>query len=118
MAFDPDWRRLSRWCLLGAIVMGIWLLAPTVKCSWVAFRDTPIGEVDEDSPGDADKERVEQGTGFFDRWGVAIKGCYKQTPPLDQESWKVFLFFGFAGVSLVGRLIHRYEASKKRTLGS
>ena len=112
--FDIDWRRLSRWCLLGTIVMLLWLLAPTAKCSYIAFRDTPIGEVDEDQmPGQADKDRVVEGTGFFDRWGVAIKGCYKQTPLLGQEAWKRNLLFGFAAVMWLAWLIDWYERRKK-----
>lgn len=114
--FDIDWRRLSRWCLLGTIVMTLWLLAPTVKCSWGAFRDTPIGEVDEDQmPGQADKDRVVEGTGFFDRWGIAIKGCYKQTPLLGQQAWKKDLLFGFAAVMLLAWGLHWYERKKKTT---
>ena len=114
--FDIDWQRLSRWCLLGTIVMLLWLLAPVIKCSWGAFRDTPIGEVDEDeTPGQADKERVVEGTGFFDRWGVAIKGCYRQTPLLGQEAWKRTLLFGFAGVMIVAWSIGYYERRRNRT---
>ena len=40
----PDWRRLARWFLLGTIAMLIWLLAPTARCSYAAFRDTPLDE--------------------------------------------------------------------------
>ena len=65
--FDFDWPRISRWCLLGTFVMLLWLLAPVAKCSWGAFRDTPIGAVEEPpeditAPGQADKERVAEGT--------------------------------------------------------
>jgi hypothetical protein len=117
--FDIDWRRLFRWCLLGTIVMLLWLLAPVVKCSWIAFRDTPIGEVDEDTnmPGQADKQRIEEGTGFFDRWGIAIKGCYRKTPLLGQEPWKKDVLFGFAGMMALAWSIDYYERRRKRTYG-
>lgn len=116
--FDIDWQRLSRWTLLGTIVMLLWLLGPVAKCSWYAFRDTPIGEVDEnDVPGQSDKERVEQGTGFFSRWGVAVKGCYRQTPLFGQEPWKGKLLVGFGAVTLIAWSIGYYERRKKRTYG-
>lgn len=112
--FDIDWRRLSRWTLLGTIVMVVWLLAPVAKCSWAAFRDTPIGEVsDSDAPGQADQERVAEGTGFFSRWGSAIKGCYAQTPLLGQEPWKRNALLGFGAVTLLAWSIAAYE--RKRT---
>ena len=114
--FEVDWRRLFRWCLLGTIVMTLWLLGPTIKCSWYAFRDEPIGEVDEEAmPGQADKDRVVQGTGFFDRWGYAIKGCYRQTPLFGQERWKESLMLGFAGLALLAWLIDYWERRRRRT---
>lgn len=114
--FDIDWQRLARWCLLGTIVMLLWSLAPVVKCSWVAFRDTPIGEVlDEDAPGAADKERVVQGTGFWSRWGTAIRGCYVQTPLLGQERWKAGLLIGFSALTLVAWSMGSWERRRRRT---
>jgi hypothetical protein len=113
---DIDWPRLSRWCLLGTIVMLLWLLAPTAKCSWIAFRDTPLGEVDEDhTPSDADRERVVQGTGFFPRWGRAIEGCYREAPLLGQERWKAGLLVGFAALTLLAWSLGHWERRKKRT---
>jgi hypothetical protein len=115
-ALDFDWQRLARWCLLGAVVMLLWLLAPVVKCSWQAFADTPIGEVDEaDAPGQADQERVQQGTGFFSRWGHAIKGCYAATPINGQEPWKATLLYVFVGATILFRTIAYLERRRKRT---
>jgi hypothetical protein len=112
--FDIDGPRLARWCLLGTIVMLLWLLAPVAKCSWAAFRDTPIGEVDEDKlPGEIDRDRVEEGTGFFPRWGRAVQGCYKQTPIFGQEQWKAYLLCGFAGLTLLGRTLGWWERRRK-----
>ena len=34
---DLDWSKLSRWCLRGAIVMSLWLLYPTARCSFATF---------------------------------------------------------------------------------
>ena len=113
---DLDWPRLARWCLLGTVVMLLWLLAPVAKCSWIAFRDTPIGEVDEDKlPGEADRDRVEEGTGFFPRWGRAIEGCYRRTPLLGQERWKAYLLCGFAALMLLGRTLGWWERRRKST---
>ncbi len=114
--FDIDWQRLSRWCLLGTIVMLLWLLAPVAKCSYVAFRDTPIGQVSEDdAPGQSDKERVVEGTGFWSRWGTAIKGCYAAKPLLGQEPWKRNLLLGFGAVTLLAWSIGYWERRRKRT---
>jgi len=112
---DLDWARISRWSLLGAIVMMLWLLAPVARCSWIAFRETPIGEVSEESPAATDKERVEQGAGFFPRWGRAVKGCYQQTPLFSQERWKTTLMLVFAGVTLLGWTITYVERRRRRT---
>ena len=32
------------WCLLGTAIMVVWLMAPVAKCSFAAFRDTPLSE--------------------------------------------------------------------------
>jgi hypothetical protein len=115
MVLDLDWRRISRWTLLGTVVMLLWLLAPVAKCSWNAFRDTPLGEVSDNSPAAADKERVAQGTSFFPRWGRAIKGCYLETPLLSQQKWKTTLLFVFAGITVLGWSLAYYERRKRRT---
>ena len=111
--FDLDWPRVSRWCLLFTIVMTLWLLAPTAKCSWGAFRDTPLDEIQPDDPGQADKERVDAESGFFERWGHAIKGCYKQTPLLGQEPWKKDLLIGFGSLTVLAWSLGWWERKKK-----
>lgn len=96
--------------------MLIWLLAPVAKCSWIAFRDTPIGEVDEDQlPGHTDRDRVEQGTGFFPRWGRAIQGCYRQTPLFGQERWKGHLLIGFSALMVIAWSLGWWERRRKST---
>lgn len=113
---DFDWPRLSRWFFLFTLVMLLWLLAPVAKCSWAAFRDTPIGEVNEDdTPGQSDKQRVEQGTGFFERWGHAIKGCYRETPLLGQQAWKGDLLIGFGALTVITWSLGWWERKRKRT---
>ncbi|HUS27366.1 MAG TPA: hypothetical protein VMZ53_02625 [Kofleriaceae bacterium] len=113
--FDFDWRRLFRWCCLLSIVMAIWLLTPTVKCSYKAFRDTPIGDVESNDVADADKDRVKQGTGFWSQWGTAIKGCYREKPLLTQEPWKRNLLFVFLAVGALAWSLDRIEKRRKRT---
>jgi hypothetical protein len=112
MTFDPNWQRISRWSLIGAIVMVLWLLAPTVKCSFSAFRDEPLSEATPISDG-GDKPKEEPG--FFERWGSSIKVCYKQTPLLGQEAWKNKILYALAGLSLLTYLIGRFERGRKRT---
>ena len=110
---DIDWPRIGRWALLGFVVMLLWLMVPVAKCSWHAFKDEPLGEVDAETanPGQADNQRVEEGAGFFARWGHAIKGCYKLTPLFGQEQWKGYLLVGFGSAAalcwILGRLGRR-----------
>ena len=111
---DWDWARIARWALLGFIVMLIWLLVPVVKCSSIVFRDTPIGEVSGDV-AEADKQRVQQGTSFWSRFGTGVKYCYKKTPLFGQEKWKSTLLLVFAGVALLGWTITYVERRRKRT---
>jgi hypothetical protein len=110
VSFDPNWQRISRWSLLGAIVMVLWLLFPTAKCAVAAFRAEPLSETMPQSDG---VERVQE-PGFFERWGKAIKGCYAQTPLLEQEAWKRNVLFALAGVWLVTWGLHSFEKSRKR----
>jgi hypothetical protein len=117
-----DWQRIARWTLLGTIVMLLWLLAPVAKCSWRAFRDTPIGEVedsvdDQRAPGQADKDRVVEGTGFFSQLGSSVRWCYRQTPLLGQEPWKRTLLVGFGALTVLAWSIGAWERRRKRTYG-
>ena len=118
--FDLDWRRISRWAFLGVVVMVLWLLAPTAKCSYAAFRDTPLTEYDAppDDPANADKHRVEQGKDFAGGWIDAVRACYARTPLFGQEDWKGDLLIGCMFVSVLGWAVHRRERARKhRTLG-
>jgi hypothetical protein len=115
-----DWQRIARWSLLGTTVMALWLLAPVATCSWRAFRDTPIGEVeappdDERAPGQADKDRVVEGTDFFSRFGGSVKWCYRQTPLLGQEPWKGNLLLGLGALTVLAWSIASWERRRKRT---
>ena len=113
---DFDWRRLMRWSLLGAVVMLLWLLAPTAKCSWKAWRDEPLDAAHpmSDTPG-AHKADVVEGDGFFARWGSAVKYCYRRSPPFGQEPWKRNVLIGFAGAAALFYVISEIERRKKRT---
>jgi hypothetical protein len=110
ISFDPNWPRIGRWTLLGAIVMLLWLIAPTVKCSLSSFREEPLSEAMPVTDGSGPPEEP----GFFTRWGTAIKGCYKQTPLLGQEAWKRNLLFGFAGLSTLAYLLAAWERKRKQ----
>lgn len=110
-----DWRRISRWCLLLAVVMGIWLMVPTVKCSATAFRETPIGETDSSSAAQVDKDRVKEGAGFWSRLGSGVKRCYRAHPPLEQERWKRHVLLGLLALMAVTFVIDRIDKGRKRT---
>ncbi|MEO6774429.1 MAG: hypothetical protein ABI467_15665 [Kofleriaceae bacterium] len=115
--FDLDWRRISRWALLGVVVMLVWLAAPAAKCSFVAFRDIPLSDYDTapDDPGHADRVRVEEGKSFFASWMHAIGYCYRQTPLLGQQPWKDDLLLGLSCMTVLGWSLHRLERRRKRT---
>jgi len=113
-----DWRRLSRWCTIGAIGVVLWLLAPVAKCTYREFRDTPLGEVDPEGtgqPGQGDKERVKEGAGFFAKMGDAATECYAATPLLGQEAWKRELLFALIGVAVLARVIAELQERGKRS---
>lgn len=97
--------------------MVCWLLLPTARCAWHAFRDTPISEGDPAAVNlsDADKERLRRGEGFFDELGTATKRCYAATPMFEQEAWKVDLFYALAGLAVIAFAAARYEAWRKRS---
>lgn len=115
--FDFYWARIARWCCLGTIVMFLWLMAPVVRCSWAAFRDTPIGEVEPETaePGDADSGRLDEGRGFWNTFTGSVNQCYRATPLLGQESWKRQLLIGFAAATILTWLLGRIAARRRRT---
>ena len=113
--FDFDWRRLFWWCRLGAVVMVIWLMAPSVKCSFKAFEDTPIADASSDNASDVDKDRVQQGTGFWSKWGHQMKVCYNEKPLFGQEAWKRTVLLALLGIGALAWLLDRYEKGRKRT---
>lgn len=113
-----DWRRLSRWCTIGAIGVVLWLLAPVAKCTYAEFRDTPLGEVDPEGtgqPGQGDKERVKEGASFFAKMGDAASECYAATPLLGQEAWKRELLFALIGVAVLARVIAELQERGNRS---
>lgn len=114
--FDFYWKRISRWCLLGTVVMFLWLMAPVVSCSWTAFRETPISEMQpsDATPADADSQRVEEAQGFWAKFTRATKQCYAKTPLLGQEGWKTQLLLWLAGATLVTSLLARYDERRRK----
>ncbi len=108
-----DWARLTTWCALGVLVMLVWLLVPVATCSWRAFRDTPLGEMDPNAPAQTDKSRVDAGKGFWDELGTATHACYAKTPLLGQEAWKTSLLFTFAAVGVAGWAMGRVTSKRR-----
>src|SRR3954470_11662294 len=113
---DLDWRRLSRWCLLGTIVMLLWLLYPVARCSFSSFEETPINDVEEaGGPGHSDQSRVDEGRGFFRTWLSATAVCYERTPLTGQEEWKTYLLYGLVGATVATKIVARF-ANKRHGL--
>ncbi len=99
--------------------MLVWLLVPTARCSFRAFRDTPLDEVQPGQridPGQADQHRVDEGRGFFSGFGGRVKACYEATPLFGQEDWKGNLLVVLAGATVLLWAIARIEERGKRTL--
>lgn len=112
---DPDWKRLSRWCLLGTVVMLVWLLVPVARCGFATFRDTPLSEYDPTKPEEADRHRVESGEGFFHDVVAGTRWCYGRTSLTNQEPWKTQLLVGFASATLIAWLVGRITRRSART---
>ena len=96
--------------------MAIWLMAPSVKCSFKAFEDTPITDADSDNASDVDKDRVKQGTGFWSKWGGQMKVCYREKPMFGQEAWKRDVLLGLIGIGVLAWLLDKSQ--KKKTFAS
>ena len=80
--------------------MVVWLMVPVIKCSWTAFRDTPLSEAQPTlAPSQNDSNRVEQSGGFFSKLTTSVKGCYAETPLFGQEDWKTYLLIGFVALT-------------------
>lgn len=107
-AIAVDWRSVKRWCVIGTFAMLCWLMFPVAKCSFAAFRDTPLSE-QQPTP------TAQEEPGFVSKLGTAIKVCYGKTPLLGQESWKSYLLFGFAAGALIAGVIAYVEAGRPRT---
>ena len=112
--FDIYWRRLARWCWLGVAVMVVWLMVPVARCSYRAFRDTPLTSIADDSPDQADKERVHKGEDFASGFAGSVKQCYLRTPLLDQE-WKSQLLLAFAAGAVATTIIDRVLERRRKT---
>ena len=108
------WKRIKRWCVLGAIGMVLWLLYPVAVCSFGAFKDTPIGAVESNQPTAADKGRVQEGQTFIGGWFDKTKICYDRTPLTGQESWKTEILIGLAIAAVVAALMDRLTAGPHR----
>lgn len=109
-AIAVDWRSIKRWCLVGTFAMVCWLMFPVAKCSFGAFRDTPLSEA-QPTPD----EPAAETPGFLSKLGSEIKVCYRATPLLGQESWKSYLLFGFAAGALIAGVLAYADARRKRT---
>lgn len=112
--FDFYWARYARWCWLGTFVMLVWLMVPVARCSYRWFRDTPLAAVDDETPGQADKDRVHKGEDFASGFVGSVKRCYSKTPLLDQD-WKSTLLIAFAIGGVAFTLVDRVLAGRRKT---
>lgn len=113
-----DWKRLSRYCLLGTFIMFVWLMVPVTKCSFAAFRDTPLSELDANAaPSAVDTNRIDQSQSFVGKVVDSAKLCYARTPLLGQEGWKGNLLLAFAAGTVLTWLMHRWDTRRRRTIG-
>ena len=94
--------------------MLIWLLVPTARCSFGAFRATPLDEVrpPPPDPGAPDDRPAEPG--FFSRFGHATVACYRKTPITGQEPWKTDVLAGLAAATVLAGLAARIDERRGR----
>lgn len=101
---------LMKICLLGAIVMLCWNLAPAAQCSFRGMNEADINENVGDDDGAAaatdatdgqvdstDVTRVSGTQGFFGKFFGSIGPCYSSNPITTAEVWKQYTLYGFAG---------------------
>ncbi len=98
--------------------MMLWLLAPAARCSFDAFRTTPLNSssAPDQNPAGADRQRVTEAHGFFSTWGGATEQCYRRTPLLGQEDYKSWLLFGLSSAMVITWLLARLESRRRRTV--
>jgi hypothetical protein len=116
--FDRDWRRISRWCFLGVIVMCVWLLVPVGKCSYQSFRDIPLDEIHPTTatPGDANQRQIDDGKSFFGSWVKSIRYCYERTPLMGQEEWKSNTLVGLVAATVLAWGFSRLQRKQRPRL--
>jgi hypothetical protein len=108
------WKSIMRWCLLATVIMFVWLMIPTAKCSLDAFRDTPLPEAGPHDPsGGYDTPPDEEEPGFFSKLGSAMSRCYNAKPLFGQESWKSNLLVVFAALTTLAWVMKYLEERKK-----
>lgn len=115
----PDLRRAATWCGYGTLVMFLWLLYPTLTCSWQKFRDVPDLAAYDDQQLEvwrADKERIDRAEGLADRWWTACQTCYQKTPVFGQSQWKsnLLVLFVIGWLGAHGAVIH-YRRRRRTT---
>jgi hypothetical protein len=117
-AFEFNWQRISRGCFFAAFVMLCWLAMPIASCSWDAWNDTPISDDWDPKAANvskADKDRLSEGRGFFDKLGDSVHGCYKKTPLFGQEPWKNNLLYTFLGVGVLAYVLAKWQAQRNKS---
>jgi hypothetical protein len=111
-----NWGRLSRICLIGLLVMLVWLALPAAQCTLSGMNETQIGAVDEEhhEVSSSDTQRVGQSTGFLGRFFGNVKVCFALHPFSTQEEWKRkaalgcgagFVIFGLVGWAMRPRYL-------------
>ena len=96
--------------------MVVWLMVPVAKCSFAAFRDTPLSETQPTlTPDQTDANRVEQSDDFVTKVTTAMKGCYARTPLLGQEEWKTYLLIGFAALTAMTWGLAIWDVRRRKT---
>jgi hypothetical protein len=113
-AFSIDWKSTRKWCVLGAIVMVIWLLVPFAKCSFDAFAATPLPQATPHA-GEPPVDAPDPDEGFFSKLGRAVKVCYKRDPLVWQEDWQHYvlaLCLGVIAIATVALYFERGKASR------
>lgn len=111
-----NWNRYALISFILGLCMAFWMLVPALKCAAGEMSAAQIQGVDEASTSveDATSQRVQEASGFFDRffgqWGV----CYSQNRLSLADTWQqwALIVFGAAFIAffLIGRLARPLNA--------
>lgn len=110
-----DWRRVSRWSLVGAALLAIWMLWPVASCTWTSFVETPLPQVEHQRNGDGDDGDSAPKPGFFASVSDSVSACYAAQPMSSHPDWKRNLLYSLLILAILAALLRRMTTRRRDT---